>query len=508
MGNFLVYRELSEPFPAGEKKKAKKRKRVADGKDSAEQLCAQSEHDRQLVGSLVDSYGFKPGGLIKKTLNVKFNNVNHHIVSYYSLDDVKAGAYVRPVVDPQLAHVKPRPELITGNPFKSGIEGEQQNPDIWGESPQITGEMMLMSMPGAQMSHDSPLDTHVPVFNGPGSFSAPVHPLPQPMQFSGHISNQYVQQPQPQYGNDYPVFSQSIDSIPTAMPGPAGSGLDFNTTPITSSQSTAFDVSQLSPTALPTHSSYNFQWVSNSSDGRSRRKPNKDTPFKAPVQIEEAQLEASKPRLRDLGQVVKQGISNITTTHENIYTIPNLLTVSRLLATPVIGYLVLHDQHIWAVGLFAYAGISDLVDGWIARKWKLQTVVGSVIDPMADKFLMTVLVGCLAAKGALPRLIGSMVTLPVLTDAVLPGAWTATDMQSIVQGFQYVVASTTLWSGASYLWRKDAVQILGTDEALKRKQGFRGRAALGISFAAFLALSMELARRENDRAIQKVEEES
>ena len=61
------------------------------------------------------------------------------------------------------------------------------------------------------------------------------------------------------------------------------------------------------------------------------------------------------------------------------------------------------DQHVWAVGLFAYAGISDLIDGWIARKWKLQTVVGSVIDPMADKFLMTVLVGCLAAKGALPR---------------------------------------------------------------------------------------------------------
>lgn len=42
MGNFLVYRELDEPFPAGEKKKAKKRKRVAEQKDSAEQLSAQS----------------------------------------------------------------------------------------------------------------------------------------------------------------------------------------------------------------------------------------------------------------------------------------------------------------------------------------------------------------------------------------------------------------------------------------------------------------------------------
>ena len=88
--------------------------------------------------------------------------------------------------------------------------------------------------------------------------------------------------------------------------------------------------------------------------------------------------------------------------HENIYTIPNILTISRLVAAPIIGYLVLHDQHAWAVGLFAYAGITDLIDGYIARRWKLQTVVGTVIDPMADKTLMTILTVCLAVKGALP----------------------------------------------------------------------------------------------------------
>lgn len=90
------------------------------------------------------------------------------------------------------------------------------------------------------------------------------------------------------------------------------------------------------------------------------------------------------------------------TPHENIYTIPNILTFSRLIAAPVVGYLVLHDHHAWAVGLFAYAGITDLVDGWIARKWNLQTVVGTVIDPMADKTLMTILTVCLAIKGGLP----------------------------------------------------------------------------------------------------------
>lgn len=114
----------------------------------------------------------------------------------------------------------------------------------------------------------------------------------------------------------------------------------------------------------------------------------------------------SKPKLIDstkaLQQRVKERISGLTT-HENIYTIPNILTVTRLIAAPAVGYLILHGHPVYAVSLFAYAGITDLVDGWIARRWKLQTVVGSVIDPMADKALMTIVVVCMAIKGALPR---------------------------------------------------------------------------------------------------------
>lgn len=88
--------------------------------------------------------------------------------------------------------------------------------------------------------------------------------------------------------------------------------------------------------------------------------------------------------------------------HENIYTVPNILTFSRLIAAPLVGYFLVYDHHAAALGLFAYAGITDLVDGYIARRYNLQTVVGTIIDPMADKLLMTIGVACLAVNGSIP----------------------------------------------------------------------------------------------------------
>ena len=74
----------------------------------------------------------------------------------------------------------------------------------------------------------------------------------------------------------------------------------------------------------------------------------------------------------------------------------------RILATPAIGYLIISDQYIPALALLVTAGITDVLDGWVARKWNLQTVVGSIVDPIADKFLVTVLTVSLATKGLLP----------------------------------------------------------------------------------------------------------
>ncbi|RBQ85745.1 hypothetical protein VDGD_06296 [Verticillium dahliae] len=90
------------------------------------------------------------------------------------------------------------------------------------------------------------------------------------------------------------------------------------------------------------------------------------------------------------------------TLHEDIYTIPNLLTLSRLAAAPFVGYFILQDNHAWALGLLAYSGVTDLLDGWIARRWNLTTVVGTIIDPLADKTLMAILTVSLAVQGSLP----------------------------------------------------------------------------------------------------------
>jgi len=88
--------------------------------------------------------------------------------------------------------------------------------------------------------------------------------------------------------------------------------------------------------------------------------------------------------------------------HEDIYTLPNLLTVARIVSTPVIGYLVVNESYAAAAGLFFVSGLTDLVDGYIARRYHMQTVLGTILDPFADKLLMTVMTTTLAYQGLIP----------------------------------------------------------------------------------------------------------
>ncbi|XP_014767834.1 uncharacterized protein LOC106867467 isoform X1 [Octopus bimaculoides] len=88
---------------------------------------------------------------------------------------------------------------------------------------------------------------------------------------------------------------------------------------------------------------------------------------------------------------------------EDIQTIPNLLTCCRMGAAPILSYLVLHSHFSWALGLFVCAGITDLLDGYIARNFANQkSMLGTALDPLADKILVSFLTISLAAVDLLP----------------------------------------------------------------------------------------------------------
>ncbi|XP_012542038.2 probable cardiolipin synthase (CMP-forming) isoform X2 [Monomorium pharaonis] len=88
---------------------------------------------------------------------------------------------------------------------------------------------------------------------------------------------------------------------------------------------------------------------------------------------------------------------------ENIWTIPNLLCMGRIVTSPFLSYLILSQDYQIALWLLAFAGLSDLADGWIARTWTSQaSKLGSFLDPVADKLLVGTLFLSLAWVGLIP----------------------------------------------------------------------------------------------------------
>ncbi|MCK4535624.1 MAG: CDP-diacylglycerol--glycerol-3-phosphate 3-phosphatidyltransferase, partial [Desulfuromonadales bacterium] len=71
--------------------------------------------------------------------------------------------------------------------------------------------------------------------------------------------------------------------------------------------------------------------------------------------------------------------------------LPNLLTLTRIAAVPIVVVLLLFDSRIagmWAASIFGAAAATDFIDGWLARKWGVETVLGKFLDPLADKLIV------------------------------------------------------------------------------------------------------------------------
>ena len=86
-----------------------------------------------------------------------------------------------------------------------------------------------------------------------------------------------------------------------------------------------------------------------------------------------------------------------------MWTLPNLISAMRLAGVPLFLWLVLGpEEDAWALVVLMVAGITDFLDGWLARKLDQQTVVGQILDPVADRlYILAVVIG-LALRDIIP----------------------------------------------------------------------------------------------------------
>jgi cardiolipin synthase len=98
--------------------------------------------------------------------------------------------------------------------------------------------------------------------------------------------------------------------------------------------------------------------------------------------------------------------------------IPNLITLARILLVPVVVWAIASNQMLFAFLLFAAAGVSDAVDGFLAKRFGMASELGAYLDPLADKVLIVAIYVSLGIADALPRW---LVILVVSRDLLIVG---------------------------------------------------------------------------------------
>ena len=168
-----------------------------------------------------------------------------------------------------------------------------------------------------------------------------------------------------------------------------------------------------------------------------------------------------------------------------LLTLPNVVTFARLCAVPLAVWLVMEHWFAQAFFLFVAAGLSDAVDGWLARRYGGNSV-GALLDPVADKALLVTMYITLASVNVVPSwlailvvfrdmvIVGGVVVLSLLGQSVMIRPLYVSKLNTVFQivlvaaalllsGFEltaplvmgtltWLVAATTLASGAAYVW--------------------------------------------------------
>jgi cardiolipin synthase len=99
--------------------------------------------------------------------------------------------------------------------------------------------------------------------------------------------------------------------------------------------------------------------------------------------------------------------------------LPNLITLGRILLVPVIIWAITSGQMAVAFVLFFIAGVSDAVDGFLAKRFDMRSEIGALLDPLADKCLLVSIYVALGITGDVPRW---LVILVVSRDIIIIGA--------------------------------------------------------------------------------------
>ncbi len=95
-----------------------------------------------------------------------------------------------------------------------------------------------------------------------------------------------------------------------------------------------------------------------------------------------------------------------------ILTVPNLLTVFRMVLIPLFVTLLFYQRFLWALGVFVIAGITDGLDGLLARRFAQESQLGTILDPIADKLMLVSAFVVLSMRSVFPQPLPSHLPVP------------------------------------------------------------------------------------------------
>jgi cardiolipin synthase len=95
-----------------------------------------------------------------------------------------------------------------------------------------------------------------------------------------------------------------------------------------------------------------------------------------------------------------------------IITVPNLLTIFRMVLIPVFASLLFYQRFVLALVIFVVAGLTDGLDGLLARRFNQKSQLGTILDPIADKMMMVTSFVVLSMKSVFPQPVPSHLPIP------------------------------------------------------------------------------------------------